>query len=218
MHVIKVFDLDKTITRADTFIPFLITWYLKNPRISIKLLILPWHIFCFFWNQRSRSQLKEIFLIAFMGRADISKIDAHCEYFANKIIESHCHPAALELISRCQMKGEKLILASASLDIYVGKIGKKLGFLKTFATKCEVKDDLIFTGYLPNGTLRGSKKSEVVKAYISENYKTANVTAYSDHLFDLPLLKFANKGVVVNPNFSLNKIAKLNRFTIERWK
>jgi hypothetical protein len=30
MHVIKVFDLDKTITRADTFIPFLITWYLKN--------------------------------------------------------------------------------------------------------------------------------------------------------------------------------------------
>ncbi len=179
MHVIKVFDLDKTITRADTFIPFLITWYLKNPRISIKLIALPWHIFCFFLKQRSRSQLKEAFLIAFMGGTDIRRIDEYCEYFANKIIQSHCHTDALDLISRYQIRGDKLILASASPDIYVEKIGKKLGFLQTFATKCEVRNDLIFTGYLPHGTLRGLKKSDVVKAYIYKNYKKVHVTAYS---------------------------------------
>jgi phosphoserine phosphatase len=58
--------------------------------------------------------------------------------FANRIIKKGLYSRALRELKFIKKNGHQIILASASLDIYVDEIGKLLNFTKVISTKVEI--------------------------------------------------------------------------------
>ena len=44
-----------------------------------------------------------------------------------------------------------------------------------------------------------------------------NTITYTDHISDLPLLKYANQAYIVNPNRHMENVAKDNGFSVIFW-
>jgi len=59
---ISIFDLDGTLTKTDTYLPYLIGFLKRNPRRWLKAIILPFAVVMFYLKIRNNEWLKTIFL------------------------------------------------------------------------------------------------------------------------------------------------------------
>jgi phosphoserine phosphatase len=100
-----------------------------------------------------------------------------------------------------------LVLATASLDVYVEPFSRILGFDHTVCTKVAWTNDGRLDGRLMGGNCYGNSKLASVNALMVDQNLPAITIAYSDHYDDLPLLKAAKCGVIVSPTKRLAKCA-----------
>jgi len=109
------------------------------------------------------------------------------------------------------------VMATASLDLYAIALGRRLGFHHVVATRAAWSDDRLVFG-LDGANLRGADKVvEMEKLLSTIGPARPRIIAYSDHHSDLPLLRFADVGVAVDPTARLvSAIAGLG-ILIERW-
>ena len=135
---IFIFDLDKTITKSDTYIPFLLQLLKINKKPLFFFPYLLISIILFFLKLIDNKELKERFLSKFLSGVKIDEIRPIVKMFSNQIIQNGIYLDALKEIKSIIKKGDHLVLASASLDIYVEKIGCLLNFSTIISTKVEM--------------------------------------------------------------------------------
>jgi HAD superfamily phosphoserine phosphatase-like hydrolase len=135
-------------------------------------------------------------------------------------------PAALRRIEHHRAVGDHLVLVTASLDVYVQHIGTALGFDHILSTKAAWTAHNTLSGDIDGPNLKGREKVTAVQKWLSENQsfrinnadQVENLTVYSDHHSDLPLMLFAGKAIAVDPTPELTHLARKHKFAIERWK
>ena len=113
-------------------------------------------------------------------------------------------------------KSDLKVLTSGSLSFLVNKIATNLDIEVSFGTDARLLNG-IFTGEVEGVPNFSDEKVRRIRSWM--NSRIFEVTyAYSDSIFDLPLLEFADIPTAVNPDKKLRKEAERNSWTIEDYR
>lgn len=215
--MIAFFDLDKTIIKKDSIVPFMIFYLKKNPKSIIYYIkLIPYFILFFFKiidNNKIKYKIASIFKnITVEFGENIGK------EFADSIIPNLYYKDALNEIEKLKSQGYNLIMITASFELYAKFIAKNLGFDKYMGTELWTFRGK-FTGYMYGKNCYGAaKRYRLFTEHIFPSHKYKNI-AYSDSISDLPMLNFAETKICVNPNNEFKKYALNNKgFVIVEWR
>lgn len=194
-----VFDLDVTLTRYDTFLPFIVG-YLRHhrKRRSLWLWRLPLSLLKF-WRWGDRTWLKTTMLRAFIGGEPRARVAEWAEHFVDDLLSEAMRDQGLVQLRDYQSRGVRVILASASFDIYVDRVAERLGIDEVLATRVAWNRRGRLVG-MDGDNCYNDEKLHRVKALPDMPEEGDGVAAYSDSHADLPLLSWAEHGVAVWPS------------------
>ena len=214
---IVVFDLDGTITRYDTYVRFLLYVISRSPVKLFRLPVLSFDVLRHKLGRQTNTWLKERFLSAILAGQNRDTINSLATSFSQRVIMTGVRSDAIECVRQHQIKGNELVLLSASLDIYVKPLGEMLGFKHIICTKTNWENDVL-GNKLDGENCYGDIKIERIKKWLENRDSNRNMVAYADHESDFPLLKIATRGIVVNPDKALRIKAKINYLEHVDWK
>jgi phosphatidylglycerophosphatase C len=198
-RAIALFDLDGTLTRRDTLLPFLTGYLARHPARILRLWRLPAALLTYALAGRDRGRLKSRAIRAVMGGDAHPLIEAWAERFVTGLTAKGAfHAAGLATLEAHRSAGDALVLLSASPDLYVPLIGKLLRFDRTVCTEIRWDGERL-NGALRTPNRRGQEKVRCL-ARLREEYPHAPVTAYGNSASDLPHLKRAERALLVNGN------------------
>jgi len=161
-------DLDGTLTKVDTFIPYCLVALLHRP---LRLLYLKSIIKgCLGFSKRKldRQDLKEVFLIAFLKGATIEDVKRWNKFFFRFIFPLIRRKKMLKRQRQHQLAGDSVYIVSASPDIYVKRICKQWQLDGVICTDLKWEDDRL-TGRIMGKNCRGEEKARRIRALFTEN-------------------------------------------------
>lgn len=221
--ILAIFDLDYTLTKQGTWGRFVWANVKYRPHIWLPLLIAAGSMQ---WRYKKgrvpRIRVKQAMMKwALIGKPR-SKLIALAEEFAQKDVESGLKPGAIKALRAHQDAGDIVMIASAAVDIIVAPISRKLGVEHFVATDLGWTDEDTLALNFASKNCYGEEKLLRIKALIAQNPDLAALNpaiSYSDSKADLPLLRFTNHGVAVDPNSKFQEIVKADpNISVEFWK
>ena len=205
---LAIFDLDNTILNGDSdysMINYLIDINLldKNAKLKNDEFILDYQQGQLDFNQYTNFALKP-----YIGMTQ-NEINEVIHPFVEKIIEPMINIFALKLLHEHYEKGHEILLASATNELIVKPIAKRLEIKNVIATKVEFKNNKCTGEFIPPSAL-GEGKLQLVKFWMEDKQRNSfsRVTFYSDSINDLPLLEAVELPIAVNPDQTLDGIAR----------
>jgi len=214
---IAIFDLDGTITRRDTYVAYLLHVLRRRPANILGCFGLPLTAMQFKLGRITNDQVKSAFLKRVMDNCTRSEVERYTADFLARRFSKLAKPKALARIAWHRQQGHRLLLATASFDFYADAIGQSLGFDHVIATRAIWRHEKI-TGDFEGENLRAEAKLRAVRRVINRiDTEIAWIVAYSDNQSDLPILRFADHGIAVDPTPALAAAAQAYGLDIEIW-
>jgi phosphatidylglycerophosphatase C len=193
---IALFDLDGTLTRRDSLLPYVFGFCLRHPLRLPRLLTMPWEISRYFFQHHDRGQLKQALIVAGLSGASRNDIARWNRQFVARLIRTGMHPEALKRIALHRARGDYLVLMSASPDLYVPAIARELRFNETICTGVRW-DGMVLVGELTTANRRAEEKLRGVQA-LRERYSGVHITAYGNSASDVIHLRACEDSHLVN--------------------
>lgn len=186
--VVAAFDFDGTISRRDTFLPFL-TLAFGRVRLGLVLASLGGEAMQVALRRSDRDRFKARLIgKLFLGQpvAQLRRIgQAHA-----RATTSLLRPAALARIEWHRARGHRLVMVSASLDLYLDGIAARLGFDDLLCTGLSVAGPL-FDGGMAGPNCRGGEKVRRLEGLLGD-LAGIELYAYGDSAGDRELLAAAD--------------------------
>ena len=145
-------------------------------------------------------------LSAYIGMTR-TEINEYMRPFVTKVIEPMINTLALKIIHDHGDSGDTILLASATNELIVQPIAKRLDIQNVIGTQVKFINDKCTGEYIPPSAL-GEGKLQLVQQWMQKNNfdDFSGVTFYSDSINDLPLLEAVDFPKAVNPDAMLEKI------------
>jgi phosphatidylglycerophosphatase C len=199
--VVAAFDVDGTLTTGDCVTPFLRrtaglrlwTTLVRHP-LTLGAALL----------QRDRDRLKELACSA-LGGKDAAELERAGKTFAAEVAATRLRDDTLARLRRHRELGHTVLLASASLDLYLEPLGELLPADAIVCTMLERGADGRLTGRLVGSNCRGAEKARRVRKWLAASgLEDAELWAYGDSDGDTELLALADHaqrvdGVRIDP-------------------
>lgn len=129
-------------------------------------------------------------------------------------LASHVTPYARPLIAQHQEAGRPVVLATATPDHLVRPLAERLGFDDVVATRY-AEEAGAFTGRLEGEFVWATGKRAAVAAWAEAHGVEMSASyAYTDSIYDLPLLTAVGHPHAVNPDPRLQAVATLARWPV----
>ncbi len=210
-----LFDLDGTLTWRDTLVPFLLRYASRRPgRLPRLSLMLPAAVA--YLANRDRGLLKARFIQAAMAGDARSEVDSWADEYVAGLEERGVFRAdALSVVEAHRTAGHRLVLLSASPDLYVPRIGTLLGFERTLCTEVQWRQGRL-DGALGTPNRRGEEKSNCL-AWLRTQYPGVPVVAYGNSASDLPHMRKADEALLVNANRAAKREATTAGIAVADW-
>ena len=202
-----IFDLDNTILNGDSdyaMINYLVHTQALDERAGKQNQI--------FIEDYQRGELDfdaytTFALSAYVGMTR-SEINEYMLPFVAKVIEPMINTLALKIIHDHGDSGDTILLASATNELIVQPIAKRLDIQNVIGTQVKFINDKCTGEYIPPSAL-GEGKLQLVQQWMQKNNfdDFSGVTFYSDSINDLPLLEAVDFPKAVNPDAMLEKIS-----------
>jgi phosphatidylglycerophosphatase C len=192
---LAAFDLDGTLTHRDTLLPFL-RQAVGRGRTYRALLAssLPLARAAAFGGTH-RDTAKAAVLRGVLAGAPLDGLTEAAEAFADHVVTHRVRPEVRAQVDWHRRKGHELVLVSASPELYVTPIGRRLGFDTVLATRLEVDADGRLTGRLLGANCRGPEKVMRLREWRGEGVSIDY--AYGDSAGDREMLDLAVTAVRV---------------------
>jgi phosphatidylglycerophosphatase C len=214
---IAVFDLDGTLTWHDTLLPFLAGYVARHPGRLLRLWRLPAALWNYFLGAGDRGVLKAAVISMVMGGDERARIDAWADaYVAALRGRGAFRPEALAAVEAHRRAGERLVLLSASPDLYVPRVGSLLGFATTICTEVVWRGARL-DGALKTANRRGHEKRRCIEA-LRAQYPGAPIAAYGNSASDLPHLTEVERPLLVNASGAAQRLAAAAKVPIATWR
>jgi len=213
-RAVAVFDLDGTLTRHDTLLPYLLSALRAHPARSLRL----WAVaaaFAAFAFDRDHGQFKSRVIRAILGGLPRQEIARLTERFLDIEWPRLVRPAALAALARHRAAGDCLVLLSASTDCYVPAIGARLGFDEVICTELRWDRERL-DGALQSQNRRGAEKTRCIER-LRDAHPGLRIAAYADAASDLDHLRRVDDGVLVNGSRSTQRRARAAGLALEDW-
>jgi len=201
---IAIFDLDGTITYRDTLFPLVLRLLARRPLRLLRLARVAPAAFRFLLNH-DRGALKQSLLQQTVRGTSRTELTALAAEFVRDTIEHRCFQDALAAIRRHRDAGHHLVLMSASVDFYVPEFGRQLGFDQIISTGVRWNGEFL-DGTLTTANRRGEEKAICLRRLVSER-QDDETFAYGNSDSDLPHLRLARHGLLVNGNMAARRAA-----------
>ena len=159
---------------------------------------------------------KQQFLQAILGGTYRSDLDRWTGNFLNRLIPRGMYRKGLAVLEQHRHAGDVLVLLTASLDCYAVELGRRLGFDEVICTKTEWQEERL-SGKLAGPNVRGEEKVRSLLE-LKTRFRDARIIAYADHQSDLPLLRLADQGVLVNAKPKVRDLASREQIEYDVWK
>lgn len=222
MQTLSIFDMDKTITRAATFGPFL--GYAVPRYRAWRVLLAPLVALTslgFVLKLVSRGRLKEINLSLMMGsRIDAGALTDISRGFAGFTLAKNCLAGALAQIEAERAQGRRVVLATASYAFYVREIARLLGVADVIATRTTDMDGAV-SPRINGENCYGPAKLRMVEDWMANEQiarSGAHIRFFSDHVSDAPCMAWADEAFATNAHAPLRALATQQGWTILDWR
>ena len=186
------FDVDGTLTRRDTLIPFLAqvcggaavarTLARHGVRLGRAMLGLG----------GKRGDVKQAVLTDLLRGRSATEVREHGERFALRVAERGLRQDTLARWRWHQAQGHQVVMVSASLTDYLEPLGRRLGADAVLASRLEVDAEGRLTGRLVGGNCRGPEKVARLQEWLDGREPV--LWAYGDSSGDAELLSTAQHG------------------------
>ena len=211
-----IFDLDRTLTVRGCFTPFALYAAKEHPSCFISL---PSILLAASANSLGfyhRDNLKLLIWRKVLGGLHRARIEALGIEFGETWAKNELRRETKAVLKRHRAAGDRLVLATAAMDIVAEPFGRSLGFDDIISTRTAWTADGRISGAFDGLNCYGEEKLRRVKNTLGD-IDPKGTTAYSDHITDLPLLLWVANGVAVNPHKPLRDAAGRHGLRIEDW-
>ena len=211
---IAVFDLDGTITRRDTLLPYLRGWRRRHARAGYYREAL--NALFHFLADRDRGRFKSALIRAVMSGASRDAVERWSTEYVASIGPGDLCGGALAAIERHRAAGDRLVLLSASVDLYVPHIGRSFAFDETICTEVAWIEGRL-DGGLVTENRRAEEKRRCIEA-LRARHPGAAIVAYGNAGSDFPHFAVADEAVLVNAGPQLRREAERLGYRTEEWR
>jgi len=189
------FDLDGTLTKFDTFIPYCLLSLLYRPQQIFALNSLLKEFINFFRGRIERQDLKEAFLVAFLEGARRNEIDRWNKIFLHFFMPWIIRKEVLEIVRQHQQDGDRVYMVSASPDIYLEPLSRLWKLDGVICTVLEWKDGYL-TGRILGRNCQGEEKARRIRTLFDESELVGSI-GYGNSDGDQQLLKLVTFGMKI---------------------
>jgi len=187
--IVAVFDFDGTITYVDSFLPFLrhiagfFGFWFGMVRLSPVMVM---HAAGVMKNW----QAKERFLGTFLKGRIIDELAEPCAEFNRQRLQLLINPIAMEKVEWHRREGHRLILLSASPELYLRHWTEANGFEKVLGTRLAEAQGQI-SGKIEGNNCHGVEKIDRLRDELGD-LSQYEIHSYGDSRSDKPLLNLVD--------------------------
>jgi phosphatidylglycerophosphatase C len=193
LPLLAAFDLDGTLTRRDTLMPFLLRAIGRDRTYRALLASSVPLARAAALGGPHRDRAKVAVLQRVFGGLPLAALAEAAESFADHVVAHGLRPEVRARVDWHRGQGHELVLVSASPELYVTPIGRRLGFDAVLATRLEVDPDGRLTGRILGPNCRGPEKVVRLREWRGDTLTVA--FAYGDSVGDREMLALATTGV-----------------------
>jgi phosphatidylglycerophosphatase C len=197
-RTVAAFDLDGTLTRRDTLLPFLLAT--AGPLAVAKGLIaigIPLTQAVLVDSNSRRGDLKSELLRRVLGGRELEELRVAGQRYAHKLLADGLRETTLAPWRTHAAEGHELVIVSASPELYVHPLAVLLGGAAGIGTRLAVRPDGTVSGEIDGLNCRGPEKvrrlDEWLRASGSADPASVELYAYGDSSGDDELLARATR-------------------------
>ena len=147
-----------------------------------------------------------------------AELKAIAEDIAREEVARGLRAGGLAALEHHRARGDRLMIASAAVDLLVAPIARRLGVEDWVATRFAWKADGRLADHFASPNCYGSEKLRAARAvYGALKPSDTFITMYSDSSADIDLFNIAHDAVAVNPSSKLRRLARERGWRIEDW-
>ncbi len=211
-HVkLAIYDLDRTITRAPTWTPFLIHAVARHaPWRLAQLPMVLGAAAAKGVGLIHRDRLKQVMHRAALGTLSPDHAEAVAAGWLTRFGPKHIRAKARAQIAADRADGYRIVIATAAYRFYAAGIARDVGADALIATETAVDARGHLLPRIAGGNCYGPGKLAMIQGWMArENIvrEDAIVRFYSDHVSDAPTFDWADEAVAVNPHAALRRLA-----------
>lgn len=188
-ETVAVFDLDGTLTRRDTTVAFCLS-AVPRARLWTGILRSSPRLAAHRLGLEPNWMAKEALLTAFFAGAAEGELREHATGWAVDVLPRLVRRAGLERLRWHQREGHRVVIASASLELFVAPWARSVGVDDALGTRLEVRDGVL-TGRIAGRNCYGPEKLTRVRALVGV-MDGVELYAYGDSRGDRELLAAAH--------------------------
>jgi phosphatidylglycerophosphatase C len=194
---VAVWDVDRTLTRADTMLPFLRR--VAGPG-AVTAALVP-AIGLHLTGAGRRVEAKAALLRGVLGGRAASDVDRVAREYAQHVVRHRMRSDAVRRWQWHRRHGHRLVLVSASLDLYLRHLGEHLGADEVICTRMAVAGGRL-TGEMSGTSCRGPEKAVRLADYLRDRPGNP-VWVYADSAADRPMMTVGDVPVQVRARNAL---------------
>lgn len=210
------FDFDDTLAKGDSIFPFLLYCIRRGyaPRWQVFKAaagFLRWKI------QPSSGRAVKEWTLSFIKGRTVAEMDDLARDFFRDVQQKHFFTDAAPELFRLRQQGMKLVVVSASSDLYMRVLPEFLPVDAVISTICETEDGR-YTGKIGKNC-KGEEKVRRINAWLNENglsIRKEDSAGFGDSPSDAPMLLLTDAPHLVNPKRKLRQL--IPDGTILHWK
>jgi phosphatidylglycerophosphatase C len=170
----------------------------------------------FMIGRADHGQLKSAFIRSTLGGSRRQELGRWTARFVQRLRLHGLFAQALERIAQHQRQGDRLVLMSASTDLYVPRIAEELGFAEVICTELRWNGEIL-SGELASPNRRGPQKAAVFRL-LRERHPGLGTVAYGNARSDLDHLRLAEEAFLVNGSPRARREAQRAGIACLRWR
>ncbi|MDM1493266.1 MULTISPECIES: HAD family hydrolase [Acinetobacter] len=183
---LALFDFDGTLYEHDSFTGFIFYSLGKRHILKRGIKVLPWIMAYYLKLYPAHKMRPKLYSAMFKG-CDLKKIYPLAQQYAGKILKS-LEPSLLKQLKQHQQLGHKVILVSATIDLYLEIIAQALN-IELICSKVEMKNGKLTGKYLTPDCSCMQKKLRVLEVIKLADFET--IYAYGNSEEDAEMLSLA---------------------------
>jgi phosphatidylglycerophosphatase C len=211
--VVAAFDFDGTLTRGGSVWQFLVNLAGRSRVARAGLRDLPELIVAAVAGGKANDVAKQALFTAILAGRDNQTVARQANEFGLLHFRRRVRPEILDRLRWHVVRGHRVVIVSASLELYLSGVAKELGVDGLICTQMQVGSDGKLTGRFEGPNCRGAEKARRLREWIDDSVSSADkdafVWAYGNSAGDLDMLRGADLGVNVG---RLGRFGKLKGF------
>ncbi len=198
-------DFDDTLARGDSILPYLL--YCIRRRLTPRRQFLKAAAAFLRWKLQPSTgrAAKEITLSYIAGRT-VAEMDDIARDFFREVQSKRFFREGIAEMQKMRDSGCRIVVVSASSDVYMRVLPEFLPVDEVLCTVCEVKDG-VYTGKVGKNC-KGDEKVARIQAWLAEQSLSIDKAAsagYGDSPSDAPMMRLTASPVLVNPKRKLRQ-------------